>query len=42
LQHWLKTEEIPEGSAQRIIRAAHRILTAGAQDGPPEEGWLPS
>jgi antirestriction protein ArdC len=32
LQHWLRTEEIPEQSAQRIITTAHRILAAGNQD----------
>jgi antirestriction protein ArdC len=32
LQHWLRTEEIPEQSAQRIITTAHRILEAGNQD----------
>ena len=32
LQHWLRTEEIPEQSAQRIITTAHRIIAAGNQD----------
>jgi antirestriction protein ArdC len=32
LQHWLRTEEIPETCAQRIITTAHRILAAGNQD----------
>ena len=32
LQHWLRTEEIPEQSAQRIITTAHRILAAGQDD----------
>ena len=32
LQHWLRTSEIPETSAQRIITTAHRILAAGNQD----------
>jgi antirestriction protein ArdC len=35
LQHWRRTEEIPEQSAQRIITTAHRILHAGEQDGAP-------
>ena len=29
LQHWLRTEEIPEQSAQRIITTAQRVLAAG-------------
>ena len=35
LQHWLRTEEIPEQSAQRIITTAHRIIAAGEQDEAP-------
>jgi antirestriction protein ArdC len=42
LQHWLRNEEIPEQSAQRIITTAHRILAAGNQDirsaGSPRPG----
>jgi hypothetical protein len=32
LQHWLKDDELTDAMAQRIIRTARRILTAGAQD----------
>ena len=32
LQHWLRNDEIPEQSAQRIITTAQRILAAGNQD----------
>jgi hypothetical protein len=29
LQRWLRTKEIPEQSAKRIITNAHRVLAAG-------------
>jgi antirestriction protein ArdC len=32
LQHWLRDEEFGEESAQRVIQAAHELLSAGDQD----------
>lgn len=37
IQHWLKGEEIPEKSAQKIFRAADSILKAGAPPVTKEE-----
>ena len=38
LQHWLRNDEIPEQSAQRIITTAQRILAAGCYPGAESQG----
>jgi hypothetical protein len=32
LQHWLANNELTSDTSERIIKTAHRILTAGEQD----------
>jgi antirestriction protein ArdC len=33
LQHWLRTDELTDAMAQRIIKTAHQIINAGADPG---------
>jgi hypothetical protein len=35
LQHWLANSELTDNTSERIIKTAHRIITAGEQDPAP-------